>query len=116
MPDVSDQERGRRVFQIQKEKHAEEALEKVRKNLGEGWKRFTLTEIRALKFILGETWVFVDRKAWEGFSFARLSRDDLEEILAIGKAVERKEKTEHEASDEVAAVLHRISGEPSRPS
>jgi hypothetical protein len=116
MPDVSDQERGRRVFQIQKEKHAEQALEKVRKSLGDGWPRFTLPEIRTLKFILGEAWVFIDRKAWEGFSFARLSRDDLYGILAIGKAVERKEKTEHKASGEVEAILQRVSGEPARSS
>jgi hypothetical protein len=109
MPDVSDQERGRRVFQIQKEKHAEEALEKVRKNLGDGWQRFTLPEIRTLKFILGEAWVFIDRRAWEGFSFARLSRNDLDEILTIGKAVERKERTEHEASLEVGEILRRVS-------
>jgi hypothetical protein len=109
MPDVSDQERGRRVFQIQKEKHAEEALERARKNLGDGWKRFSLQEIRTLRFILGEAWVFIDRKAWEGFSFARLSRDDLDAILAIGKAVERKEKTEHDASAEVGTILQRVS-------
>ena len=109
MPDVSDQERGRRVFQVQKEKHAEEALEKVRKSLGEGWKRYTLGEIRTLKFILGETWVFTDRRAWEGYSFARLTRDDLDGILSIGKAVEKKEKTEHDAAGEVAAILGRVS-------
>jgi len=109
MPDVSDQERGRRVFQIQKEKHAEEALEKVRKNLGDGWQRFALPEIRTLKFILGEAWVFIDRKAWEGFSFASLSRDDLDEILAIGRAVERKEKTGQDAAGEVGGILRRVS-------
>ncbi len=109
MPDVSDQERGRRVFQIQKEKHAEEALEKVRKNLGDGWQRFALPEIRTLKFILGEAWVFIDRKAWETFSFASLSREDLDKILAIGRAVERKEKSEHDASAEVHTILLRAS-------
>jgi len=109
MPDVSDQERGRRVFQIQKEKHAEEALEKARKSLGDGWKRYTLQETRTLKFILGEAWVFIDRRAWDGYSFARLSRDGLDEILAIGKAVERKETSEHDAAREVAAVLQRVS-------
>ena len=116
MPDVSDQERGRRVFQIQKEKHAEEALEKARKSLGEGWKRFSLSEIRTLKFVLGEAWVFIDRKEWDGFSFARLTPDDLDEILAIGKAVERKAKTEHESSAEVGAILHRVSTGRARPS
>jgi hypothetical protein len=109
MPDVSDQERGRRVFQIQKEKHAEEALDKVRKNLGDGWKSLTMAEIKTLRFMLGEAWVFIDRKAWEGFSFARVTRDDLDGILAIGNAVERKEKTEHDASAEVGAILHRVS-------
>jgi hypothetical protein len=109
MPDVSDQERGRRVFQIQKEKHAEEALEKVRKSLGDGWQRFALPEIRTLKFILGEAWVFIDRKAWEGYSFARLSRDDLDEILAIGRAVERKEKRGQDAAGEVGGILRRVS-------
>jgi hypothetical protein len=116
MPDVSDQERGRRVFQIQKEKHAEEALEKVRKSLGDGWKSLTLSEVRTLRFILGESWVFIDRKAWEGFSFARLSRADLDEILAIGKAVERRVKQGQDAAGEVGAILRRVSGEPSRPS
>jgi hypothetical protein len=109
MPDVSDQERGRRVFQIQKEKHAEEALEKVRKSLGDGWQRYTLPEIRTLKFVLGEAWVFIDRKAWEGFSFGRLSRDDLDEILAIGKAVARRERSGQDASAEVQAILQRFS-------
>lgn len=109
IPDVSDQERGRRVFQIQKEKHAEEALEKARKSLGDGWQRFSLSEIRTLKFILGEAWVFINRRAWEGYSFARLGRDDLDEILAIGKAVERREKKEQEAAEEVGAILRRIS-------
>src|SRR5512136_253585 len=108
MPDVSDQERGRRVFQIQKEKHAEEALEKVRKKLGDGWKRFSLQEIRTLRFILGEARVFTDRKDWEMYSFARLSLDDLDAILAIGKAVEKKLKTEHDASEEVGAILQRV--------
>jgi len=116
MPDVSDQERGRRVFQIQKEKHAEEALEKVRKNLGDGWKRYSLPEIRTLRFILGEAWVFIDRKAWEGFSFARLSRDDLDGILEIGRAVERREKKGQDAADEVGGILQRVSREPSRSS
>ena len=109
MPDVSDQERGRRVFQIQKEKHAEEALEKVRKNLGEGWQRFSLMEIRTLKSILGEAWVFIDRKAWEGYSFSRLNREDLEELLRIGRAMERREKTGQEGAQDVGAILRRVS-------
>jgi hypothetical protein len=109
MPDVSDQERGRRFFQLQKEKHAEEALEKVRKSLGDGWKVFSLPEVKTLRLMLGEAWVFTDRKLWEGYSFARLSRDDLDQILAIGRSVERKELSEHDAARQVTGVLGRIA-------
>jgi len=109
MPDVSDQERGRRFFQLQKEKHAEEALEKVRKNLGDGWKRFTLPEVKTLRAMLGEAWVFTDRKLWENFSFARLTRDDLDAILQVGRSVERKEMNDHDAAKAVSGILQRVS-------
>jgi hypothetical protein len=91
-------------------------LDKARKSLGESWKGLTLAEIRTLKFILGEAWVFLDRKSWEGYSFSRLSRGDLDELLRIGRAVERREKTGQDAADEVGAILRRVSEEPSRPS
>jgi len=109
MPDISDQERGRRFFQLQKEKHAEEALEKVRKSFGDGWKVFTLQDIRVLRAILGEAWVFSDRKAWETYSFARLTREDVDAILRIGWSVQRKEISEHDAAREVTGILHRVS-------
>jgi hypothetical protein len=109
MSDISDQERGRRFFQLQKEKHAEEALEKVRKSLGDGWKRFTLQEVKILRTILGETWVFTDRKLWESFSFARLTRDDLDAILQFGRLVERREMNEPDAAREVGGILQRAS-------
>ncbi len=109
MPDISDQERGRRFFQLQKEKHAEEALEKVRKNLGDGWKVFTLRDVKTLRAMLGEAWVFTDRKAWEGYSFARLTRDDMDEILRIGRSMERRELSEHDAAKGVSGVLRKAA-------
>jgi len=109
LPEISDQERGRRFFQLQKEKHAEEALERVRKTLGDRWKVYSLPEIKTLRAMFGEAWVFTDRMEWEGFSFARLSRDDLDGILTIGRAVERKEKNEHDAAREVSGILKRVS-------
>ena len=82
MPDVSDQERGRRFFQLQKEKHAEEALEKVRKSLGDGWKVFTLEDIKILRAMFGEAWVFTDRKLWE--TYALFQQRFLEDEPVLG--------------------------------
>jgi hypothetical protein len=109
MPDVSDQERGRRFFQLQKQKHAEEALDRARKSLGDSWKGLSLPEIKTLRFMLGEAWVFTERKDWDGFSFSRLSLTDLDEILRIGRSCERKEKNEHDAAKEVIGILKRVS-------
>ncbi|HTY53427.1 MAG TPA: hypothetical protein VMB35_09580 [Methanomicrobiales archaeon] len=108
-PDISDQERGRRFFQLQKEKHAEEALDRVRKNLGDGWKRFTLQEVKTLRSMIGEAWVFTDRKAWETFSFARLTREDLDAILRVGNAVDRREMSGADAAKQVSGILRRVS-------
>ena len=66
-------------------------------------------EVKTLRFILGETWVFTDRKDWENFSFARLSLSDLDDILRIGRACERREKNEHDAAKEVSGILKRVS-------
>jgi hypothetical protein len=109
MPDISDQERGRRFFQLQKEKHAEEALEKARKSLGDGWKVFTLQDVKILRAMLGEAWVFTDRKVWESYSFARLTREDMDAILRIGWSVQRKEISETDAAKEVSGVLRKVS-------
>jgi hypothetical protein len=109
LPDISDQERGRRFFQLQKEKHAEEALEKVRKNLGDGWKRFSLEEVKSLRAMLGEAWVFTDRKIWETYSFARLTRDDLDAILRVGRSADRREISGADAAKEVSGILNRVS-------
>ena len=85
MPEVSKTEIGRRFFKLQKEKNVEKAIEKIRQSMGPEWSLFTHGDIEALKYILGECWVFIDREAWEKISFTRLSGIDLRELIRIGK-------------------------------
>ena len=54
MPDVTDDERGRRVFQIHKEMAVETALEKIRQSMGQDWKLYSVYDIDILKYMLGE--------------------------------------------------------------
>jgi hypothetical protein len=105
MPEVTSDERGRRVFQIHKQKAAEAAMEKIRQSMGPDWKVFTSADVEILKYILEETWVSLDRDTWEKCAFSRLKRPELESIIRIGKRVKRKEMREDRGIDEVSRIL-----------
>lgn len=85
MPEVSKTEIGRRFFKLHKEKNVEKAIEKIRQGTGPEWSLFTHGDIEALKYILGEIWVYTDRDAWEKIAFTRFTGLDLREIIRIGK-------------------------------
>ncbi len=105
MPEVTSDERGRRIFQMHKEKAAENAIEKIRRSMGLDWKVFTSSDIEILKYILGETWVSLERDTWEKCAFSRLKRSELESIIRIGKSVKRKERREDRGIEEVSRIL-----------
>lgn len=105
MPEVTDDERGRRVFQIHKEMAVERAIGKIRLNLGEDWKVYSATDIELLKYLLGECWVALDRRKWEGFTFTRLSKDIVDAIISIAKKVKKKDLSESDGIRDVVALL-----------
>jgi hypothetical protein len=105
MPEVTSDERGRRVFQIHKEKAAEAAMEKIRKAMGLDWKVFTSTDVEILKYVLEETWVSLDRDSWEKCAFSRLKRSQVDSIIRIGKQVKRREIREDQGIDAVSRIL-----------
>jgi len=105
MPDVTNDERGRRIFQLHKERAVETAIEKIRRNPGSRWTAFSPQEIKTLNYILGETWVSVGRQIWEQSSFSRLTRKDLEEIISIGNDVKSKKLREESGIDMICGIL-----------
>jgi hypothetical protein len=105
MPGVTNDERGRRIFQIHKERAVETAIAKIRQNLGSGWDQFSQQEIQTLHSILGEAWVSIERSVWEQSVFTRLTRTDLEEIIRIGNDVQSKTIREETAIGEIGRIL-----------
>ena len=103
MPGVTDDERGRRIFQIHKERAVETALAKIRQNLGSD--AFSPKDIKTLNYILGEAWVSLERSVWEQSAFTRLTRNDLEDIIRIGNEAKTKKMREETAIDEIGRIL-----------
>lgn len=105
MPEVTDDEVGRRIFQLNKERHVEQSIEKVRRSLGEAWKKFSPDDIELLNYIFGETWVAMERRDWAACSFTMLTQKDVKEIIEIGKQVKNREMVENTGVGEVIMIL-----------
>lgn len=105
MSDVTNDERGRRVFQLQKERAVELALEKIRRNPGSGLTSFSNDDIKTLSYILGEAWVSVGRQIWEQSSFTRLSQKDLDEMIHIGNNIKSNKVHEVEGVNQICRIL-----------
>jgi hypothetical protein len=84
MPEVSKTEIGRRFFKLQKEKGVEKAIGKIRRSLGPDWALFTLGDIEALKYILGQSWVYIERDMWEKITFTQFTSLELRELIKAG--------------------------------
>jgi hypothetical protein len=109
MPEVTEDERGRRVFQIHRARAVETAIEKIRQNMGQDWKLYSALDIDSLKFIIGECWIFMDRRNWERCTFTRLSKNELDSLIKIGKEIKRDERLEGDAVREAIEILNRVS-------
>jgi hypothetical protein len=105
MPDVTSDERGRRIFQLHKERAVEAAIEKIRHNPGSGLSAFSPEDIKMLNYILGETWVSAGRQIWEQSSFTRLTRKEIEEIIGIGNDVKNKKLREETGINKICGIL-----------
>lgn len=107
MPDVTNDERGRRIFQLHKERAVETAVEKIRLNPKSDWATFSQQDIKLLTSILGETWVSLERSTWEQCSFSSLTRKDLNEIISIGNDVKSERMREETAINKVSMILRK---------
>ncbi len=107
MPDVSRAEIGRRIFILNKEKHAEMAIEKIRRNLGPEWNEFSLEEITLLRRFLGEAWVYTERSVWDKIAFSAVTVGDLTQIVGIGREIKENNVSVQEGIKGIVAILEK---------
>lgn len=105
MPDVSRTEIGRRIFSLQKEKNVELAIEKIRQHLGSEWAGFSQDDLKVLKYMLGEVWVYLERDLWEKITFSSITRIELLDVISLGRKSRTKEMNERNAVEGVTAIL-----------
>ena len=107
MPDVSRTEIGRRMFILNKEKHAEVAVEKIRRSLGADWGSVSMEEIKLLRELLGEAWVYTNPSVWDKIAFSNISMADLYQIVGIGRNIRERNVAVQTGMDEIIAILQK---------
>jgi len=86
MPSTSEEELGRRRFQLQKEQAIEAAIEKIRRAPDAEWASFSGRDYTRLREILAEIWIGVDREKWQQYAFSTITKADIRELLTLGGA------------------------------
>lgn len=94
-----------------KERQAEKAISKIQKNIKAEWQLFSHADMRILKSLLGESWVYLEQKSWDNFPFHELSHRDVGELIEIGTALRRKEISGRTAASRVEDILKRVTSQ-----
>jgi hypothetical protein len=84
MSPTSDEELGRRRFQLFKEQAVEAAIEKIRRAPAAEWHSFSNAEYILLREILGELWINLEREKWAEYSFSTLTCEDIQALISLG--------------------------------
>jgi len=105
MPDITKTDIGRRMYLLHKEKNIERIIEMIRQNLGADWKSLTDTDIHLLERLFGDAWVTFDKTLWENIPFGRITKGDVDHLLAIGKYMDLDKTPKTQVLDEVQKVL-----------
>jgi hypothetical protein len=107
MSDAHDEELGRRIFELQKEKVVEGTVEKIRHAMRSDRIQFSASEWELLHYLLGEAWIAMDREKWERCAFSRLTRQDLMRMVVLGSALQSGEIDDDDALAELQLMFQK---------
>jgi|WetSurMetagenome_2_1015567.scaffolds.fasta_scaffold34759_1 hypothetical protein len=114
MPRTSDDELGRRRFQLSRERAVEAAIEKIRHAPCAEWPSFSSADITSLRDILGELWICLEREKWMGYAFSTLTRQDIRDIITLGAGASCRAMS-CATLEEMDAILSHSKRNPDKP-
>jgi len=104
-PDVTDEDIGMRAFQLRKAKAVERAMERIRQGLKADWGMFTQRDLDDLDWILGELWAYEKRADWEDLHFSKLTAEDVQSLIADGRALRNEPHNTVEALERIGDLV-----------
>ena len=104
-PDTTDEDIGRRAFQLRKEKATERAMDRLRQGLKASWSMFTQHDLQDLSWIIGELWAFEKRLDWEELHFSKLTAEDTQAIIALARTLQENAQHSVETLERAGDII-----------
>jgi hypothetical protein len=104
-PDTTDEDIGRRAFQLRKEKATERALDRLRQGLKANWAVLTQHDLADLAWIIGELWAFEKRLDWEELHFSKLTTEDVQAIIELARGLQENSQHSVETLERVGDII-----------
>jgi hypothetical protein len=114
MSSSTDDNLGRRRFQIHRDKAVEQAMEKIRRAAGGEWKSLSAEDREGLKISLAEIWMTTSQEQWQQYCFSTVTRQDILELAALGREAQVQHHLTQEARRAIESILLACAGKTDR--
>jgi len=105
MPEVTQAEIGRRLYHVHREKTVEGAMKLMQQGIGAEWRSFSEAEVGLLLHLLQCTWNTIDQKGWDRIPFAKITANEVRQILEFGEGVGPGKNPSPESVAEIRKIL-----------
>lgn len=97
---------GRRRFQLQRDKAVEQSLEKIRRAPDSGWDTLTPEQRARLKAVLSDIWENCEHRRWEQYCFSTITRPDILHLITLADDLRERHWQICDARGDIEAILN----------
>jgi len=105
MSPATDDNLGRRRFQLHRDKAVEQSLEKIRRAPGSGWESLTPEQRARLKTVLAEIWENCEHRRWEQYCFSTITRPDILQLITLADDLRERHRQISDARGDYETIL-----------
>ncbi|MDO8881097.1 MAG: hypothetical protein Q7W44_09940 [Coriobacteriia bacterium] len=104
-PDMTDEDLGMRLYEVNRQRAVERALERLRHGLRADWYYLTQEDLVSLRWLLGELWAVSTRAEWDELHFSKLDFEHTRQIVSLGDRLRRHGTQRMATIDAVRAIV-----------
>lgn len=105
MSSTTEDNLGRRRFQLHRDKAVEQSLEKIRRAPDSGWETLTSEQRTRLKAVLADIWENSEQRRWEQYCFSTITRPDILRLITLADETRARHQQVCDARGDFEAIL-----------
>jgi len=105
MSSTTEDNLGRRRFQLHRDMAVEQSLEKIRRAPDSAWETLTPEQRARLKTVLAEIWENCEHRRWEQYCFSTITRPDILRLITLADETRARHQQVCDARGDFEAIL-----------